>query len=1808
MGIAPISGQPSQPLGPAPMVGSAPMGPPPPMMGGMPPPPMMAPPPMAPPIAPITEGLGGFGGSSAGRAGFSERMQRMTSPPKPRPMPQSSMNGGMHQMPDGSMMLNSDMPQPIQRMSYGGMVGSGIEAAQEAASTQAQRLGPLGMPYGPKIAEQYQPYQNFGMPQQGSANALNQYGDYLDNQYGDPQFEQKRDNFLQGIAQQEQQTFGGMGGFNTPQPAITERPGPQRNLGDSEYLSGIFGSQAGDYQDLANYQVARPMANGGSVSSDPVKMALGGFIGNPTTRDYSDDDPFGTDDLLDSLGIPDFNPNKDFGGGGDDSGGDDDDYYNYLDDNYVYTPPPAPAPPVVVPEPEPESGGDDIKNMILAEAAKQVAGANNDIQLSDGTVLSESDLKPVVGTSGSVENLENISSLVSDLNAQLGNTGSIDAVGAAPVVGSGDAGPEIFADVPNILGQNPISLLSPLAPSPISVNERLTPGGGIVPSGSIDIGGSYVPPRVNKAVSSPDFAQPELLNENQTEAFFNRDTRRPDMLNIALPGGSSKTRIEDAGLANAMAAAQGVDASEAAAINALGSDAYTGVFEPEFVEPTPAEVMASNRRAMAEARADDAALAREGSLGGADAAIDGGYQPNLRRGPFGPIGPESSFPGDGRVDSLALPADTVFPEAEPEQIGGGLAGASTRPGMGSDDPIVYNDTPSGPVFTRPDGTVLTQDDSAAINAQARLDANPPTGFDTMALEEAAYPKGNIVDETFPQSPGDIFSTPSTDGSFQFSGLSDPLNGVTTDVSRIADDMRRVIGEDIQNPPKTLRQATGRAPMTSEEAAMNVSGIDSAGNVVSLAGASGYDSPAAAANRANALAQPATADPDGGGTDIFDSYAALTRSMKAPNKGETNLIRNAMAGARHTEDGPGYKKGDLVVEDRFADKVLSGFETALSFLLPGPMDFKAMSQENRNKALQAYYDTGKIVYEEGKPVGFEDKEGGLVRLVPKEQDDTGGDDDGCPSGFRRVNGVCMPIQRVAANPATAIEDAIASATLPSTLRPVVRDVVDDDDEEETSDVGGLTIRRPNYFAGGGAVSDGMGSAIDSFISAMGGSVKKKSNVAPVGMARGGYVDMQTESGSTVKDGFGNPVRTRVSTPSMSDSEKDERNFSYDPFPDDVYGRGGRGVDNDPVAPAYNFYADAAAAPVYPDIMSSGFFNPEPEPDNIVQRSLRPQLRPASFDPYVNNAISSVQDNYNDGSVGPTMQNAAALPKQETFMQGISNYLPASVNSAFMLGPNYDQSVFGAAGEMGGELATSFYDDVIGPEGKPLEYLGGAAVDLGRSVFDTLYDPPKAVYGAVDSVFDAFGRLGTETNARDRVGNIIGGPLAAATAVTPLGRLGKLTPKNNTISTDIKPSNETLTFYKGSPVAYDPEPGFPLGRDRSDYSGTGEGNRPMGSPEALGEAGVPSGKAYGAGAYQSMSPSTATGYRFMRSGLDRDLSAAAMKAAQERVDFADAGGRPDNFKTFFSEKIDDVDNAVKDASLGVKSAEDVYADANRTAAERILDSSIFDTSRFRGDPRREIDPQGFYRSVVFGANDQIDEELYAIRDMISNRGNMDYGNPGYRKRMEEINRDFPNLTNLTNKQIAERRAELRDLSKQYTGDVSKKYIDLTQTYRIAQDAEKAKKNLTDFKTAVTGDLPGVLYKTQIQEGKLGSSFEYGNPADNQILTQATNALGVDAMNAKLFGTGPDAKKLQYNPKTQQYSLPLGARGQKVTLDERMLAPKTVAEAELYYKGGITHGQHTDRAGVTNKIFFSDPVTPVPVGRYNRGGQVGMGLGSL
>ncbi|MBT5797884.1 MAG: hypothetical protein HOI09_10920 [Porticoccaceae bacterium] len=651
----------------------------------------------------------------------------------------------------------------------------------------------------------------------------------------------------------------------------------------------------------------------------------------------------------------------------------------------------------------------------------------------------------------------------------------------------------------------------------------------------------------------------------------------------------------------------------------------------------------------------------------------------------------------------------------------------------------------------------------------------------------------------------------------------------------------------------------------------------------------------------------------------------------------------------------------------------------------------------------------------------------------------------------------------------------------------------------------------------------------------------------------------------------------------------RDYGYDPT--DPFGDGDTSYGDD--SPSDTVTADTFIGPMQPNVTY------QPPVDTGGDET----------DPFVKNAILSARNYYNDGTVGPTIQNASMLPA-------------TPVSTAPQYGPSVDDR---------------YAIDMT-------KYVPPGLRDVTQTLFDNdlaSFNPVAGIYRAMD----ASGRIGKSISKGEEVDKndmLTAGIETAIPALTlglgkflqqpvkqVVGNLFGIDVANPQKATNIKPSNETLTFYKGSPVAYDPEPGFPLGRARSAYSGTGEGNLPIGSPEALGEVpGVHSGKAWGAGDYQTQSPSTGTGYRFMRSGLDRSLQEAAVKAARDRVNFVDAGGRPDNFQTIFSEKINAVDNTVKDARLAVNSAEDAYRAANKTAAEYILDSNMFDTSKFKGDPRREIDPQGFYKSVVFDAGDKIDQELYAIRDITSNRGNMDYGDPEQVKMRNNITENFPNLTSLSPKQLVERRAELNDLKKQYAGSVNEKYIDLTKAFRADQDARQAQADLNDFEVAVTEDLPGVLYKTQIQEGKLGSFLDYDAPIDSQILTQATNALGVDAMNAKLFGTGPDAKKLQYNPKTQQYSIPESKRRSQFSQNlrgsfplnptERILAPQTVAEAKLYRDAGITHGQHKTgnkykREGdrvipIYNKIFFDDDVTPVPVGRYNRGGQVGMGLGSL
>ena len=1221
MGIAPISGQPSQPLGPTPM-----MGPPPPMMGGMPPPPVGT-----PPISSATEGLGGYGGSRAGRAGFSDRMQQMTAPPKPKPQPVQQLHGGgmvggmggmyggmggMYGggMDGGGMMPPMPMPSMYQpsMMGYGGMggmYGMGGDAWQvHGGGFGINRPNyPMG---GYNNQNQRQPFQNYqqDVPSYTSANRspfdgsfstapsasenspymrtrdissngmsssgqpsfalnaentggmsgqpsfTNAYGSYYkDSASGDmaldpsqfapsqtaapvdqvadqkvnaqalfdrarsnqagmsdeakSMFGQTGNSFTNksarrqfgadgyasgGMMAQQDTLHGRLGGqadsFNRRYDPYLSGKSPSSQVGDTFQPSGVSGGSGNPALSGLGAYTGLAMAEGGEVprQTDPVKMALGGFIGNSTTRDYSDDDPFGTDDLLDSLGIPDFNPNKDFGGGGggDDSGGDDGDEYSdvpvvNLDPNDL-----GHLEPVLIgdqPAPEPESGGDgddDIKSMILAEAAKQVAGAKNDIQLADGTVLSESDLKPVVGTSGSVENLEKIRSLIGDnMVNQYNQAGlTIDAVDSAPVVGSGDAGPEIFTDVPNILGQNPISLLSPIAPSRI----RRTPGGGIVPDTPIDFGGSYVPPRVSRY-----FSQSELLNGNETEAFFNRDTRRPDMLNIALPGGSSKTRIEDDGYANAMAAAQQVDKASSAVKAAGGSSVNSDIDYPDSM--TIGEIVAdqANRRAIAEANTEAGVLGMRGGSGFGynfpkdDAAIQQTTVPSYLNQieTFPPIlvPSEETYNPTSSLGADPAPSEVKLEMAPP--TGGGLTAGGIadlleqNTGMANylqrftpstGDPEIYAD-PSNFDPNRPSTYKEELGGGEGYN-------RPVVTLEGMGIDPANYPTEEDL-----RRDRERFNTP---------GVGDVATAEMA--KRFMDIYESGQQKNVGGDSATYQDADGnyRNPAPNEVTFPAEGGVFNRDDVIAYKRGilSGEPTVVSAdptqTAPAPAPATTATADTDSSG----GSTPKSNFDFDFPNTGETGEVFIDPTDSK------------VYFDDRFnkTGPMSKAFSELVSLLSHGLIDLDKISAKQREKGFEAYKKTQTLAYDEkGRVVGVKDPEGRTILLGPQPPKADKVDDD-CPPGFQRVEGVCVPTgrSRVAANPATAIEDAIASATLPNTLRPIVRDVVDDDEEEETSDVGGLTIRRPSYFAGGGAVSDGMGSAIDSFISAMGGSVKKK----------------------------------------------------------------------------------------------------------------------------------------------------------------------------------------------------------------------------------------------------------------------------------------------------------------------------------------------------------------------------------------------------------------------------------------------------------------------------------------------------------------------------------------------------------------------------------------------------------------------------------------------------------------------------------------------------------------------------------------------
>ena len=518
--------------------------------------------------------------------------------------------------------------------------------------------------------------------------------------------------------------------------------------------------------------------------------------------------------------------------------------------------------------------------------------------------------------------------------------------------------------------------------------------------------------------------------------------------------------------------------------------------------------------------------------------------------------------------------------------------------------------------------------------------------------------------------------------------------------------------------------------------------------------------------------------NGADTDIFvdeddeNGYFAKVDRSTAPKADEQNVA------AEIALFGP-------------PSKAAGAFQSLMKMLSFGVVDLKKISENQRKRGLEAYRITGKLAYDEkGRAIGVKDPEGRTILLGPQEQDvdDTGGDDDGCPPVFVGINGVCTPIQRIARNPATSISDSINKATLPviplpSTLRPVVRDVVDDDDEEETSDVGGLTIRRPNYFAGGGAVSEGMGSAIDSFISAMGGQRKKKSNVEPVGMALGGFVGNKTTKDYSNND-YTDPY------------EELGRDYGYDPT--DPFGDGNTSYGDD--SPSDTVTADTFIGPMQPNV------------------TYQPPAAPVDTggdddDPFVKNAILSARNYYNDGSVGPTMQNASMLPAAPKNVNDITadyvKFIPPNMRNNLMMGKDFSRSLLHAGVDNIGGIVGLGLDDGVTSAGEeffqtasenPLGTLYNIGLGAAQGVGSALYDPYKAVKTVTDQFISSGKNLmqpvTPETNPDQLLGDmsVIGSAFPLFSGVKAAG---KLTPKNNTISTDIKPTFKDLNLAHGTP---------------------------------------------------------------------------------------------------------------------------------------------------------------------------------------------------------------------------------------------------------------------------------------------------------------------------------------------------------------------------------------------------------------------------
>ena len=157
----------------------------------------------------------------------------------------------------------SSMPSKGPNIGIGGYQPNGMEMFNSFPKLDDAYRGPMAQPNGIMAA-----LPNYNQP-------LQQYGQYLEQQYGKPDFPQKRNQFLQEVSQKEQQTFRNNMANSVYQPMLGQPIGmTSGQLPNSYGFPGLMGFGNSILQSAGQVSGPQPI-------SEPMQNYNMSLRGNP---------------------------------------------------------------------------------------------------------------------------------------------------------------------------------------------------------------------------------------------------------------------------------------------------------------------------------------------------------------------------------------------------------------------------------------------------------------------------------------------------------------------------------------------------------------------------------------------------------------------------------------------------------------------------------------------------------------------------------------------------------------------------------------------------------------------------------------------------------------------------------------------------------------------------------------------------------------------------------------------------------------------------------------------------------------------------------------------------------------------------------------------------------------------------------------------------------------------------------------------------------------------------------------------------------------------------------------------------------------------------------------------------------------------------------------------------------------------------------------------------------------------------------------------------------------------------------------